>query len=156
MAETIRILIILILTGITLPALLGSLVFLIPNRVQAVEAVLQQRPRRAFIVGFINVLFFGLIVTIFSNEGDQGGFIAFLIVLFLLALAMIGLASFVTLLRAKFYGATDLPETLKTAVLLIIALLTPVVGWFILTPILFIMSIGAALITLFRRKKKES
>lgn len=155
MEELLRILIILIVVGLTLPPLFTILTYLTPNRVQRIQGIIEQRPRRAFVVGLINALFFGLIMAIFANEGEGGGFIALMVLLFLLALAFLGFTAFMLTLRQRMFGTDALTDTVKTAVLFTAALSAPFVGWFVLAPILAIFSIGATIMSLFGRRGKK-
>lgn len=155
MQELIRILIVSLVVGLTLPALLVAILYLLPQRVLAVQTAVVQHPRRAFIVGGINVLFFGLLAAVFANGGEAGGILALLIMLLLAAMGLMGLASFTQLLRQRMYSQEGVSESLKTAVLLTAGLLTPFVGWLLMTPVLIILGIGGMLMTLFRRKEKN-
>jgi hypothetical protein len=50
-------------------------------------------------------------------------------------------------------SSSPLGQDLRGGLLLVLACLTPYVGWFIFTPALFCTAIGAGLLTFFRRKK---
>lgn len=154
MNDFIRVLIVLLVTGLTLPALLVTVGYLLPGRVVRVQNILNERPRRAFLVGGINALFFGLLMAIFANGGDAGGLIALLLLLFVTAMAFVGVTAVLLTLRQRMFGQEDVRATGKTAVLLTAALLTPLVGWFILTPILLITGLGGTIMSLVRRRQK--
>lgn len=159
MNEFISIILITLISSITLTFLLILLVFLIPNRVERTRQVINRAPGRAFLIGFVNTLFFGVLATSFASSGDEGGFIALLILLALGSLALIGLSGMVVTVRERIYpemSENGLKEGLKTAVFIIIASLTPFIGWFVLTPILLIIGLGGAITTLVRREKKLS
>ena len=94
-------------------------------------------------------------IAVFANEGDGGGLIAMLVLLFVSALAFIGLASFVKIMQERIFGTDDFASTLKTAVLFTGALLTPIIGWFIVLPILSVMGLGASISRLVRRRKNK-
>ncbi|MCB8921184.1 MAG: hypothetical protein H6662_06340 [Ardenticatenaceae bacterium] len=146
MLNVIAILLGALLGGLTLAALFTTLVYLLPNRVSRASRALEQAPGRAFLLGLVNALFFGVLGLLFSQGGDLGRLLGVLIFLVLLAGTAVGLSGAVLLLRGRVYPQLDnLHGTLKTAVLLIAAVLAPVVGWFILTPILLLISLGAAL-----------
>lgn len=156
MDDIIRLLISLIVLAVTLPAFFTSLIYLMPYRTLEIQNSIVQGPRRSFLIGGINALFFGLVIAVFANEGDGGGLIAMLVLLFVSALAFMGLASFVKILQERIFGNDDFTSTLKTAVLFTGALLTPIVGWFIVLPILSVMGLGASISRLVRRRKNKA
>ncbi len=147
----------------TVTALLVLITFLLPNRTARVSDTLAQRSGRTFIVGAVNLLFFGLLAIVLSDGGgDLGGLIALIILLGLLGFATIGLAGMLELLYQRLYPSTKtttlspLQTSLRSALLLVLAMLTPVIGWFILSPILLLLSLGAGIISFARRKTNPS
>ena len=155
MSEIIAGIFIILSTGATLIALLTTLIYLIPARVNHVQHILETSTRRAFGIGLINTIFFGLLVAFLTQGGEFLALIALLITLTLLAFALIGLTSFLQIVRERIYHNTSrslLSATIRAAVLLIAAGLTPIAGWFILTPLVLITGLGATLITLIRRQ----
>ncbi len=145
---------------ITAVSLLTTLLYLLPERIQKARQIMKATPRRAFGIGLVNSLFFGLIAAMLMNGGELLQLFGLLIALTLLGLGTIGLAAIVALMRKRIFGnlsdAEALKGNLKTAVLLIIAGFTPVIGWFILTPLAFITGLGAVIITLFNRQQTQS
>ncbi|MEM7336879.1 MAG: hypothetical protein AAF490_32700 [Chloroflexota bacterium] len=155
MDELIRLLIATIVMAITLPPFFTVLVYLIPIRLEEIQAGIEQRTRRSFVIGFINALFFGLVIAVFANQGDVGGLMAMIILLFILALSFMGVTAFVRLLRNRIFEDAEFGATLKTAVLLTGAMLTPILGWFIVTPLLALFGLGATIPAIFRRRKRK-
>lgn len=155
MDDLIRMLIILILTAVTLPFLFVTLIYLLPNKVQTIRHIIQNRSKRAFIVGFVNTLFFGLLAAVFSNGGDGGGLLALLLLLMLIGVACVGLAATVQLIQQRIYLSESAGDMVKTAVIFTAALLTPIVGWLLFAPILGIIGIGGTLMSLFQRTTKD-
>lgn len=155
MGEIAGLIAILLASAVTIVALLVLLPFLIPRRVERTRQIVQTMPGRSFAIGLVNTLFFLVVAAIFAQGGDGGGLIALLIILALLAGAAIGLAGLVLLLRERIYPETaklaGLNTTVKTAVLLTLAGLLPLLGWFVLTPILLLVGLGAAIMALVRR-----
>lgn len=150
---------ILTLAGyVTLAALLTTTAYLIPQRAEQSRQVLQEKPGRAFIIGLVNLLFFGVLAAVFSQGGDVGGLLGLIILLALLGLAVMGLTGLLLLLRHRFYppheetGRSLLAATARSSAILMAGLLAPVVGWFILTPILLTAGLGAGIMTIIRRK----
>lgn len=155
MGEIAGLILILLVSAITTVALLVLLPFLIPGRVERTRQIIQTMPGRSFAIGLVNTLFFLVIAAIFTQGGDGGWLIALLIILALLTGAAIGLAGLVLLLRERIYPETakaaGLSTMMKTAVLLTLAGLLPLLGWFVLTPILLLVGLGAAIMALVRR-----
>ncbi len=162
MTELIGIIALTLAGFATLTAVLTTLVYLIPVRAERARHISVNRPGRTFIIGLVNALFFGIVALFFSQGGDAGGLLALLILLVLLGIAFIGLTGLVLLLRQRFYppheesGHTLLAATSRTAAVLVAALLAPVIGWFILAPILLILGLGAGLIILTSRLSEKS
>lgn len=156
MAETVGLILLLLACIATTTALLVLLPFLIPQRVQRTRLVIQAMPGRAFVVGLANGLFFLILAALLAQGGEGGRLLSLIILLALAALAAIGLAAITTSLGQRIYAAevqpgTGLREPVKTAVLLLLATLLPFVGWFVLAPLLLLLALGAAIISLVRR-----
>jgi MFS family permease len=138
MTELIGIIIITLASFVTLTALLTTLTYLLPTRAKHAQQILQDKPGRAFVIGLVNLLFFGILVAVFSQGGEIGGLLGLIILLALLGLAFIGLTGLLLLLRHRFYPPheeTDhslLAVTIRSSAVLIAGLMAPVVGWFIL------------------------
>lgn len=154
MAEGLQIIIIILFSWGTLAALLVLLPALLPGRVARAQQIAQNSPGRAFVIGLVNFLFFGVLIAIFVQGAELGGLIAATILLALLAVTAVGLAGINQIVQGRLYPTVDegMKRGLKTAGLLIAAGLLPLLGWFVLTPILLLISLGAAIIALVRRK----
>lgn len=154
MAEIIQIIVVTLFSWGTLAALLVLLPALLPGRVQRAQQIVQNSPGRAFVIGLVNFLFFGVLMAIFTQGAELGGLIAAIILLALLTVTAVGLASINQIVQGRLYAKSGdgVKSGLKTAVLLIAAGLLPLLGWFVLTPILLLVSLGAAIIALVRRK----
>jgi hypothetical protein len=154
MAEGLQIIIIILFSWGTLAALLVLLPALLPGRVARVQQIAQTSPGRAFVIGLVNFLFFGVLIAIFSRGAELGGLIAAIIFLGLLAVTAVGLAGINQIVQGRLYPTVDggMKRGLKTAVLLIAAGLLPLLGWLVFTPILLLISLGAAIIALVQRK----
>lgn len=137
-------------------AMLVLITYLLPEKTQRSRQVIAATPGRAFIIGLVNFLFFGVIAAIFAQGGDVGGLIGLIILLVLLALSVVGLGGLVLLLRDRIYpeATPGLRFMLFTAVLLTLGTVLPFVGWFVFAPILLLISLGAAIMVLVRRQKK--
>lgn len=160
MTELIGIIIITLASFVTLTALLTTLTYLLPTRAKYAQQILQDKPGRAFVIGLVNLLFFGILAAVFSQGGEIGGLLGLIILLALLGLAFIGLTGLLLLLRHRFYPPHEetnhslLAVTIRSSAILMAGLLAPVVGWFILAPILLITGLGSGIMTLVQRKTK--
>ena len=155
MREILGVIILAVGSGATLAILLTVLTYLLPGHVQRAQIILETSAKRAFVIGLVNFMFFGLIAAFGAERSGPLGLIAGLIALALLGLSAIGLTAVNQLLRQRIYDSHTVNATLKTAVLLIAAGLTPIIGWFILTPLTIMTGLGAIIITLFRSPKKD-
>ena len=162
MIDLIGVIIFALASFVTLTALFTLLAFLLPGRAEHARQLISDRPGRSFIVGLVNLLFFGVLAAMFSQGGDASGLLGLVILLALLGLALLGLTGLLLLLRGRFYppheeGAYSLlTATSRSSAILVAALLAPVGGWFILAPILLITGLGAGIITMIRRKGNYS
>jgi hypothetical protein len=154
MAEIIGFIFLVPAIALTLIALFATLPYLLPERTRQAAVILDQSPGRSFIIGFVNLLFFGVVAIFLSQSGEFAGLLALLILLALLAAALPGFGGVVRLLQTRIFSdstPSDLNARLKTAVLLTLALLSPIIGWFILLPLLYLLALGAGLSVLLRR-----
>jgi hypothetical protein len=70
-------------------------------------------------------------------------------------LASVGLSGLNQWLEERiFRGETSLGNSLKSALLLVLACMTPFVGWFLLTPFIIATSLGSAIQIVTRKKDK--
>lgn len=154
MAEGLQLIFIILFSWGTLAALLVLLPALLPGPTGRAQQIAQNSPGRALVIGLVNALFFGVVVAIFAQGGEAGGLIAAIILLALLSVTAVGLAGINQIVQGRLYPKEGgVKVGLKTAVLLIAAALLPLLGWFVLTPILLFISLGAGIITLVRRNK---
>jgi hypothetical protein len=153
MAEGLQIFIIVLFSWGTLAALLVLLPALLPERVARAQQIAQTSPGRAFVIGLVNFLFFGVVAAIFTNGGEAGGLIALIISLAIVAIMAVGLAAINQIVQGRLYANEGgVKVGLKTAVLLIASCLLPLLGWLVVMPILLLISLGAGIIALVRRK----
>jgi hypothetical protein len=163
MITTVSILYILF-GGMTLIALLGTIDLFLPKPVTRARQKLETNPVRSFLVGLINILFwFVILVFWFVWTQYKGGpeMMVFVIgtalaILLLIGVIVPGVPGLVALARltGRHWNASASPlgQDLRGGLLLVLACLTPYVGWFIFTPALLSTAIGAGLLTFFQRK----
>jgi hypothetical protein len=155
MGEILGITIITLLSAVSLGALLALLPYLLPQQVRQSQQIAAARPGRSLSIGLVNTLFFGLLAVVFSQGGEGGGLLGLLIILALASFALIGAAGILLTLCARLFPEqNERPGLLlRTAALLLTAVLTPFIGWFVLAPLLLLVGLGAAITRLVTRKK---
>ncbi len=156
----------MLLGGITLIALLATVDLFLPGPVARARQKLEASPLRSFLVGLINLIFWLVLLVIwFEWSQYKGGpdMMPFLIgtalaILLIIGLIIPGIPGLVAVAgltgRRWNASASILGQDLRGGILLVLACLTPYVGWFIFTPALLCTAIGAGLLTFFQRKEK--
>jgi hypothetical protein len=154
----------MLLGGITLVALIGTVDLFLPRPVTRARQKLEAAPLRSFLVGFINMIFwFVLLVLWFEWTQYKGGpdvmvfvigtALAILLLIGVIVPGVPGLAALAQLTGSRFNrSASPLGQDLRGGLLLVLACLTPYIGWFIFTPALLSKAIGAGLLTFFQKK----
>ena len=160
MNDILRLLLIIILLTISLAAYFLVIGTLFTSRVDKTQRVINQMPGRAFGVGLVNFLFFGVIaVTLFAIAENAGGFIkgvlttpALLITILLTALLSVGLIGMVNIFSEKFFpDMNGWKRVFWGTVILCFACALPFAGWFLLFPYVGFVGIGAAILGFFQR-----
>jgi hypothetical protein len=111
-------------------------------------------PVRAFLVGLINLAFFGLVCAVLFSLKGIAGAIGLVLALAVLSLGTLGLTVAARLVAARLYPAA--PGTLRSLLgattILALASSVPFVGWFVVLPIALCTGTGATIIALVRRR----
>ena len=152
---------ILLADGATLIALLACVALLVPAAEQRAREILNTSLWRAFLLGLVNFLFFGALMFVFARIGQGGrGIVA--AILFLIALLdglgmtllfLLGLSALTGLVGERMGEASSaLGRHLRGSVLVVLAGLTPWLGWFVFSPIVLLTGFGAAIKAIVRRK----
>lgn len=148
------------LSLLSLIALFSALILLFPAPIEQARANLEQHPWRSIFLGFLNsagaILIIGLLFTL-SNEiyilqGLAQG-VGMLITMALAIPIILGLSAAI-IQTGRRLGETRRPflTSLRGGGLLLLACLTPFVGWFVFTPLLVWACIGAVVGTLKFKK----
>ena len=138
--------------GLTLVALFVAMGALFPRQIADVKSKSSDMPGRSFLVGLINVVFLSVIIAALSGGGDFPQFVALLLFAILAIGLVFGLAGIGPLI-----GERLLPESSSVrqagwgAAIMVVASLTPFIGWFLLFPYLSFRGLGAFLLGLFAR-----
>lgn len=143
----------------SLVALFSLLRVLFPDQVGNARAAATEMPGRSFALGTVNLLLLSVIVAAFGALGEGRAGIFQLLALILLGLLVIALAFGLTGMSVLI-GERLLPDasharqTAWGSATLVLASLTPFLGWFALFPYLAILGLGGFLIGLFRRSPR--
>ncbi len=129
---------------------------LFPGQVGSTKAAAIEMPGRSFALGSVNLLFLSVVVAALGALGGGGGGVFQLLALILLGLLVIalgfGLAGMSVLIGERLLpDSSNTRQTAWGAASLVLASLTPFLGWFGLFPYLAIQGLGGFLIGLFRR-----
>ncbi|HTX91091.1 MAG TPA: hypothetical protein VMC09_07735 [Anaerolineales bacterium] len=138
---------------IGLIALFSALILLLPEPVQQARANLEVHPWRSIFLGFLNLFGAGLILALLQTLSNQlwelrGVFnvVTALFAIYLAIPSLIGLSAVILVTGARL-GATRRPffTSLRGGGLLLLACLTPIVGWFVFSPLVLAASIGSVI-----------
>ncbi len=160
MTDILRPLLILLLLTASLAAYFLIIGALFPKRVEKTQRAINQLTARSFGVGFVNFLFFGVIVfVLFSIAESASGFLKGLVTIpalvitgLLLLLLSFGLSGVVNEMGARLFPEQSTwRRTLWGTVVLSFACALPVVGWFLLIPYVSLVGIGAVILGFFQR-----
>jgi hypothetical protein len=121
---------------------------------------LETAPGKTFMVGLVNYIFLGAIALVSLNLGPVA-VIGIVLGGILLIGTFLGLPAVASLVGARLYAlrkreTTRWGEVIYGSVALYLAILAPVVGWFIVLPALCLWSFGAAALTLVSRRKTNA
>lgn len=163
MDQIFNIILVVLLSGIALIALLASVAVLFPRPVETARDILTASFGRSFLLGLVNFLFFGALVALLARLGQQAsGLLAAILVLLAIVLALalttlmlLGLSALTSLAGERIgEGNTSFRRHLRGSLLLVLAGLTPYIGWFAFAPIMLITSLGAGIQAWFRKEPK--
>jgi hypothetical protein len=154
------VLILLIVSAVCLTALLTLLAALLPGYSSRSHTALLRSPWRAFFIGLANYLFLGGIGLVLVNI-EPIALLGLLILAFLVGVTLIGMVGLVSLLGERLAGLrgqafSAWQRLLWGSVTLILACLLPIVGWFLLLPIVQMISFGAAVLAWRHRRQPET
>lgn len=158
--ETFAVLILSILSLITL---IASFVFtrgLFPRKVALIQTILEDHWKRSFWLGLANTVFITILVLGLGAVGNNYRIFflpAFAIYgVFLIGL-LFGLTAIIQLLGGRLFPErTPVQRDIRAGAVLLLTGLLPAVGWFLLFPYVICLSIGAVVLTLFRKNPEAA
>ncbi|MCJ7734267.1 MAG: hypothetical protein MUP11_06940 [Anaerolineales bacterium] len=155
--ETISI---ILLSALSLVTLAASFIFtrgLFPERVEKVQQTLETNWKRSFWIGLINTVLISIFVIGLGALGQNSPIFyipAFAIYGALLIGLLFGLTAFIQVLGERLFpDQSPVKRDIRAGAVFLLTGLLPFVGWFLLFPYVLSLSVGAVLITLFRKKK---
>ena len=166
--EVLGLLLLVIFSGISIIALFATLNLLLPAAIEKTRQNLEHRLGRSLLLGSINFIFAAALAGLFAWLTDlteqtssflSGVFILLLglIVLGVAIFTLLGLTAFAKLLGERIgEGKNPFISSLRGGLLLLLAGLTPYVGWFFFTPLVLWTALGAAISAQIRTREKVS
>ncbi len=161
MNNILGLLLVVLFGGAGLISIFAIVNLLLPVPVERTRTALETNMGRSLLLGIVNSIFAGLLFALCVwLVGRIGGyvagifaFLAGLIGLVVILLTLLGLVAATSLLGNRI-GETKSPVTthLRGGVMLLLACLTPYLGWFIFTPLVLWTTFGATIQAMFRRK----
>ncbi len=155
--ETIFVVLLSILALITLVA---SFIFfrgLFPVRVNKIQITMENNWKRSFWLGLLNTTLITIFVFGFGSLGNGSPFFyipAFAMYGAFLIGLLFGLSAFVQILGERLFPDLDpVKRDVKAGSVFLLTSLLPFVGWFLIFPYVISLSVGAVVITLFRKNK---
>lgn len=144
----------LIALEVALVALLALCDAMLPGALARTRRTLVAQPGWSFVVGLVNVTFFGVVAAALLAPGGVIALIGGTIATALLALIAIGLAAAARIVGERLRPeATDpLRQLLTGGAALVLAASVPLVGWFVVLPFAGLAGFGAFLIGLVQRR----
>jgi len=143
--------------GITLVALFAVMAALFPSAIARTRQSMESSAGASFVIGLVNTLFMGGIALALAGLAD-GLHIALLrapaLALFvtLVVLLTFGLAGSALMVGGRLFpGRTATGQGLLGGIALVLACLTPFVGWFGVLPYVSFLGIGGFILSLFRK-----
>jgi hypothetical protein len=170
--QTLGIVLLVLVGGAASIALLAAIRLLVPAAVQRASQTLDGAIGRSFLLGLVNLLFFGAVAVVlvwlaglirdswFGPAAVLSVVLVFLALVLALGLAVLSLNGLSAL--ASLMGVRMIPvknafrSDLQGGLLLVLAGLTPYAGWYIFTPFAVCAGLGASVQALFRRNTKTA
>lgn len=146
------VLILLLLVSLCLVGFMIVLATLLPGATARSKAALLRSPWRAFLIGLANYLFIGGIsLVLLSTEIEPLVLVGLLLAAFLVSITVIGLGGLAVLVGERLaqlsqQESSRLKQLIQGTLVIELAGLLPLLGWFVLAPILLMVCFGAAVL----------
>lgn len=154
MRDPIVLLLLVLLSGVCLMALFLVVEALFPRAVEQTRLAATESPTRSLILGLVNAIFLSaLAIAIMSLNVEALNLIALVLLAILVAGLAVGLTAMARFLGLRLFpGMGEIKRTLAGSLVLILACLMPVVGWFGLFPYVGLRGLGAFVMAMARRR----
>lgn len=157
MPEALALVIIAPMLTATLVALFVVMGALFPRQIAAVNSSGSAMPGRSFLLGLINVLFLSVIVAALSGGGDFPQLLGLLLFAVLVVGLAFGLAGMAPMIGERLLPASSgIGQAAWGAAIMVVASLTPFIGWFVLFPYLSFRGLGAFILSRFTSTPSQS
>ena len=157
MADVLAVVVALIVVGVGFPALLVLVTLSFPGAVERAEAHAGARPVRALARGVFALVCLVTAAALLGNVlAGPGRLLGAVLLLGGLSVSMVGAAGLARHMAAAYRGLTGsrlpLPDLVAGAVLIELATVVPLVGWFVVLPVTFLIMLGSGCGALLRRR----
>ncbi len=154
--------------GTTIIAMLTAIDLLLPVRVELGLGKLTAGLGRCFLLGLVNLIFWLVLggAFIYMAQHNRGfvavpftilGGLILIVLIVLLVFSLPALAAIARLLGSRMGTAKSAFQTdLHGGILLVLAGMTPYIGWFVFTPVILCIAVGATILALFQREVKSA
>jgi hypothetical protein len=165
--DPLNVILLVLFCGSTCLALVAVIDLFLPQPVERARQKLETSSIRCFWTGVVNLVFwFVILVLWFLWTQYKGGpevlpyaigtFLALLLLVAVIVPGLPGLVALCQLLGERMGGSdSTLARDIRGGLLLLLACLTPYVGWFVFTPAVIGTAIGAGLLAFFQPKPKQ-
>lgn len=154
LGEMLALLIVIAVVGAGLAALVALCHLLFPVLIARARANAERMPVRSALVGLINLAFLGLVAALLASREAELRPIGLVLLTLLLSLVTVGLTAVALLIGQRLWPAAGSPtrQVAAGALLLELAALVPVVGWFAVVLGAGLVGSGATIVALVRRQ----
>ncbi len=147
----------LVILGFAFPSLLLIINLIFPHLVNASKQEISTKPIANIFQGLAIFSFCCFALAILINVPGPGKLLALAVFLLMLTIAMIGVAGLVSYLAAKYQDFSKSNKSVTnlfySAFFLELAIVLPFIGWFVMLPITFFMSLTAGTKALIQNSK---
>lgn len=141
--------------GIAFPGLLTAVWLAVPAAVERARQRVEQTPWRCFWLGLLMTTLIGLPALGLLQVPGPGQFTGATLLIATLAVATIGAAGMVAHLGAQLTASSNgrlstMAGFVTSAIALELAAVFPIIGWFLLLPVMVVLGLGATTFALLR------
>lgn len=153
MIDTFSFMVQIVLTLVCLPAFFLVVKGFFPARVERIRLVATDRPGRALLVGAVNAIFFFAVLSALGLLGKgPGEVVSVVIVACLVVMWCFGMAGVVQLVGMRLVPDKEpLSRTIWGTIVLGLACVLPVLGWFGVLIVTSLLALGAFVLSFFSK-----